>query len=60
MAVAAGVKVVGTAGVLLEACLGAYLDLEDLEAVLQDLIQVLWISPTVVAELLRLAREARI
>ena len=39
---------------------GAYLDLEELEAVLQDLVQVLWVSPTVVAELLRLAREARI
>jgi predicted nucleic acid-binding protein len=60
VAVATGVKIVGTAGVLLEAYLGAHLDLEELEAVLQDLVQVLWISPAVVAELLRLAREARI
>ena len=60
VAVATGVKIVGTAGVLLEAYLGAHLDLEELEAVLQDLVQVLWISPAVVAGLLRLAREARI
>ncbi|MCY4521295.1 MAG: hypothetical protein OXC13_11025 [Caldilineaceae bacterium] len=60
VAVATGVKIVGTAGVLLEACLGAHLDREELEAVLQDLVQVLWISPAVVAEILRLAREARI
>lgn len=44
---------------LLVACLGAHLDLEELEAILQDLVQVLWISPAVVAELLRLAREVR-
>lgn len=60
VAVATGGKIVGTAGVLLDAYLGAHLDLEELEAVLQDLVQVLWVSPTVVAELLRLAREARI
>lgn len=60
VAVTTGVKIVGTAGVLLEACLGAHLDLEELEAVLQDLVQVLWISPAVVAEILRLAREARV
>lgn len=60
MAVATGVKIVGTAGVLLEACRGAHLDLEELEVVFQDLVQVLWISLAVVAELLRLAREARI
>ncbi len=60
VAVATGVKIVGTAGVLLEACRGAHLDLEELEVVFQDLVQVLWISLAVVAELLRLAREARI
>lgn len=60
VAMAAGVKIVGTAGVLLEACLEARLDLEELEAVLQDLVQVLWISPAVVAEILRLARETGI
>lgn len=59
VAAAAGVTIVGTAGVLLEACLGAHLDRTELEVVLQDLVQVLWISPAVVAEILRLAREAR-
>lgn len=59
MVVATGVKIMGTAGMLLVACLGVHLDLEELEAILQDLVQVLWISPAVVAELLRLAREVR-
>lgn len=35
------IKIVGTAGMLLVACLGAHLDLEELEAILQDLVQVL-------------------
>ena len=49
---------VGTAGVLLEACLRRRIDLGELEATLQDLTEVLWLSPAVVAEVLRLAREA--
>ena len=60
VAVTTGVKNLGTAGVLLEACLRAHLDLDELEAVLQDLVQILWISPAVVAEILRLARKATI
>ena len=39
MAVAAGVKIVGTAGALLEACLGAHLDPEEPETALPDLVQ---------------------
>ena len=56
---AAGVESVGTAGALLEAYLRRHLDLDELETVLRDLSQVLWISPAVVAEILRLAREVK-
>ena len=58
VAAVAGVEYVGTAGALLEAHLRQCLDLGELEAILRDLSQILWISPAVVAEVLRLAREA--
>ena len=58
VAAVAGVEHVGTAGALLEAHLRQCLDLGELEATLRDLSQILWISPAVVAEVLRLAREA--
>ena len=58
VAAVAGVEYVGTAGALLEAHLRQCLDLGELEATLRDLSQFLWISPAVVAEVLRLAREA--
>ena len=58
VAAVAGVEYVGTAGALLEAHLRQCLDLGELEATLRDLSQILWISPAVVAEVLRLAREA--
>ena len=53
-----GVAHVGTVGVLLEAYLRRCLDTGELEATLRDLSQILWLSPAVVAEVLRLAREA--
>lgn len=53
-----GVAHVGTAGVLLEACLRRHLALGELETTLRDLTEILWLSPAVVAEVLRLAREA--
>ena len=59
VAAAAGVEHLGTAGALLEAYLRQRLDLGTLGATLRDLSQVLWLSPAVVAEVLRLAREAR-
>ena len=59
VAVVAGVEHVGTAGALLEAYLRQRLDLGELEVALRDLIQVLWLSPAVVAEVLRIAREAK-
>jgi predicted nucleic acid-binding protein len=50
---------VGTAGVLLEAYLRRRLTLAGLEDVLTDLTKVLWLSPTVVAAVLKKAREAK-
>ena len=55
----AGVQHLGTAGVLLEAYLRGHLDMRELEVVLRDLTRVLWLSPSVVVEILRLAREAK-
>ena len=60
VAEAAGVEYQGTAGTLLEAYLRQHLNLGELESLLRDLSQILWISPTVVAEVLRLAREAKL
>lgn len=58
VAATAGVNLMGTAGMLLEAYLRQHIDMDELEGVLQDLIQVLWISPAIVAEILKTAREA--
>lgn len=57
VAAASGVEHLGTAGVLLEACLHKRLDLGELEVTLRDLSRILWLSPAVVTEILRLARE---
>ena len=59
VAAASGVEHLGTAGTLLEAYLRQYLDLGELEVMLRNLSQILWLSPAVVAEILRLAREAK-
>ena len=59
VAAAAGIAHLGTAGVLLEGFLQKRLDWGELEATLGDLCQILWLSPAVVAEVLRLAREAK-
>ena len=58
VAAVAGVEHWGTVGALLEAHLRRHLDLGELEATLRDLAQTLWLSPAVVAEALRLGREA--
>ena len=49
----------GAAGVLLEAFLEEHLDLEGLEEALMDLSRVTWLSPGVVATVLKVAREER-
>ena len=59
MAVASGVEHLGTAGALLEAYLRQHLDWGELEVMLRNLSQILWLSPAVVVEILRLAREAK-
>ena len=59
VAAAARVEHVGTAGALLEAYMRRRLDLGELETAFRDLSQVLWLSPAVVAEVLRLARETK-
>lgn len=57
VAAAAAVEYVGTAGVLLEACLKQRLSLVETEIAVRDLGQILWLAPSVIAEILRLARE---
>jgi uncharacterized protein len=59
VAEALGIAYIGTAGVLLEAYLRRHLTLAGLEDVLTDLTKVLWLSPTVVAAVLKKAREAK-
>lgn len=58
-AAATGVQHVGTAGVLLEAFLRKRLELDGLEAAVLDLSNVVWLSPAVVAEILKRARETK-
>ncbi|MDE0004077.1 MAG: hypothetical protein OXQ29_15415 [Rhodospirillaceae bacterium] len=59
MAAAAGIEHIGSVGALLEAYLREQLDLEELEVTVQDITRILWLSPSVVAEVLRIAREAK-
>ena len=59
MARTLGVPLVGTAGVLLQAYLRRSFGLDSLEKALRDLGETLWLSPSVVAEVLRRARKAR-
>jgi len=54
---ALGIKYLGTAGVLLAACRHKHLTLEEFEDAIGDLTRVLWLSPTVVAAILKMARE---
>ena len=59
MAATLGAAYLGTAGVLLEGFLRGRLSFEELENTVQDLSRVTWLSPTVVAEILSRAREAK-
>ncbi len=58
LAAAMHLEFLGTAGVLLEAFLKGRLTLEELEDAVQELSGVIWLSPTVVTEILKRAREA--
>ena len=53
-----GVELTGTAGVLLEAFIKGNMKLEQLEEAIKDLSATIWLSPAVVAEILKRAREA--
>ncbi len=59
VAAAVGVEHLGAVGALLEAYLRGYLDLGEFEATIRDITRILWLSPAVVVEVLRLAREAK-
>lgn len=59
MAGALRLDYVGTAGVLLEALLSGKMTLEELEDAIVDLARVIWLSPEVVASILKMAREER-
>ena len=54
-----GVPLVGTAAVLLRAYLRRSFGLDSLEKALRDLGGTIWLSPSVVAEILRRARKAK-
>jgi predicted nucleic acid-binding protein len=58
MADATTVRYMGTAGVLLEAFFRGRLDFGGLEGAISELSRVIWLSPDVVAEILRRGREA--
>jgi predicted nucleic acid-binding protein len=53
------IEFIGTAGFLLEAFLKKRLDFQQLEEAVKDLSRVTWLSPAVVTEILKKAREAR-
>jgi predicted nucleic acid-binding protein len=59
VAASLGVAHLGTAGVLLEAFLRGFLSFEELEEAVGALSSILWLSPRVVTEILRRAREGR-
>jgi predicted nucleic acid-binding protein len=56
-AAAAAIEFTGTAGVLYEGYRAGILDMTQLERAVRDLADVMWLSPLVVAEVLRRARE---
>ena len=59
VAEASGVEYVGTMGALLQARWRGFLGLQELENAIRDASRILWISPAVVVEVLRLAREVK-
>ncbi|MDA2926855.1 hypothetical protein MYX78_06420 [Acidobacteria bacterium AH-259-G07] len=57
VAEAMGIEYVGTAGILLEAFVKRTLDYEELEKAVRELGRVMWVSPDVIAEILKQARK---
>jgi len=52
-----GAKVIGTAGILLQGRFSNKMTLGELEVSILDLSGILWISPSVITEVLRRAKE---
>ena len=59
MAATMNLEFLGTAAVLLAGFLKQCLTLEELEEAVEELSRVIWLSPAVVAEILKRARQAR-
>ena len=59
LAAAMRLEFLGTAGVLLEAFLQGVLKLGELEEAVKELSNIMWLSPAVVSEILKRAREAK-
>ena len=53
-----GITFLGTAGILFHAFLKRHLTLAEIEDAVEALSQTIWLAPTVVAEILKKAREA--
>ena len=53
------IEYLGTAGVLLKAFVEGQMSFDELEVAVRDLGKVMWLSPDVVTEILRTAREVR-
>ena len=54
-----GVEPVGSAGILLEAFKLGYLRLDELEEAVIDLARVIWLSPDIVVDIIKRAREVK-
>lgn len=59
MAEAMGIERLGTAGVLLEAYVRERIDYDELEEAVRDLGKATWLSPDVIADILKTARGVR-
>lgn len=54
-----GHRTLGHCGVLLEAYVKEHIDYDELEDAVRDLGKATWLSPDVIADILKTAREAR-
>lgn len=59
LAAAMHLEYLGTMAAILEAFIKGHLTLDQLEDAVQEMSKILWLSPAVVAEILKRAREAR-
>lgn len=58
LAQALGLEFIGSAAVLLEACLIGFLGEEEFLESLKEMGKIMWLSPDVIAEVLRRSKEA--